>query len=100
MLYYSKSRKKSNEVYKLPKVLNADHLSGHQHFKFTFLFRGLLSKIINIHILEGPQFFFPRPFQASERHPLERGEGGRESDTKFSIKTPGTLLVMFKDSEL
>lgn len=71
-------------------------------FKFTCLFKRLLSKIVTIYILELPQFFSSDPFKPQrDRHPLVR-EGGRggESGSKFSVKYPGTLLVMFKDSEL
>lgn len=54
-----------------------------------------------IHI-RGTSIFSSDPFKPQrDRHPLVRGGGrGEEPESKFSVKYPGTLLVMFKDSEL
>lgn len=73
-----------------------------KHFKFTRLFKGLSSQKVNTYILKLPRYFL-QTLQVSERHPLERegegegAEGGGELETKFSVKYPGTLLVMLKD---
>lgn len=44
-------------------------------------------------------FFFFRLLQASKKH-LLIANGRKKKQTKFSIKYPDILLVMFKDSQL